>query len=66
MKNFFDSFLDFITGGFFNVVGAAARFLFSKKRYSQLLEETMSNYVGMAIFALILLALFAYIKFSSS
>jgi len=62
MRNFLDNFLDFITGGFFNVVGAAARRLFSKKKYSQLLEETMSNYVGMAIFTLILLAFFFYIK----
>jgi hypothetical protein len=64
MKNFFGSFLDFITGGFFNVVGAAARSLFSKKKYAQLFEEPMSNYVGMAIFTLILLAVFVYIKFS--
>ena len=64
MKDFFDNFLDFITGGFFNVVGAAARSLFSKKKYSQLLEEPMSNYVGMAIFTLLLLVVFVYIKFS--
>jgi hypothetical protein len=62
MKNFFDNFLDFITGGFFNVVGAAARSFFSKKKYSQLLEETISNYVGMTIFTVILLGFFFYIK----
>jgi len=62
MKNFLDSFLDFVTGGFFNVIGAAARKLFSKRKYSDLVEESLSNYIGMVVFTIILLGGYFYLK----
>jgi hypothetical protein len=64
MKKFFEQFLDFITGGFFNVIGAAARVLFSKKKYAVLLEEPLSNYIGMVVMTVLLIGVYLYIKFS--
>lgn len=34
IKSFLNEFIDFITGGFFNYLGAAVRVLFSKKKFS--------------------------------
>ena len=62
MKNIPDSFLDFITGGFFNVIGAIARKLFSKRKYSDLVEEPLSNYIGMVVFTFFLLGGYFYLK----
>jgi len=64
MKNFLNEFIDFITGGFFNYIGAAARILFSKKKFSSLVQEKQSNYVGMLIMTLLLFGLFLWIKMS--
>ena len=60
MKDFFD----FITGGFFNYIGALVRLPFSKKKYSELVEETLSNNVGMFVTAIITLGVFVFIKIS--
>ncbi len=43
MKHFFEFAVDFITGGFFNYLGASARKPFSKKTYNQLAEETIAT-----------------------
>jgi hypothetical protein len=64
MKNFLNDFIDFITGGFFNYMGAAVRFPFSKKKFSSLAEERLSNSVGMLVMTILLIGLFLYIKFS--
>jgi hypothetical protein len=64
MKNFFEQFLDFISGGFFNYLGAMVRVPFSKKKFSILVEERLSNSVGMLVMTILLLAFFIYIKLS--
>ncbi|MBL7742404.1 MAG: hypothetical protein JNN00_02915 [Chitinophagaceae bacterium] len=64
MKNFLDEFIDFITGGFFNYLGAAVRSLFSKEKFSSLVKEKQSNYVGMLVMTILLFALFLRIRLS--
>jgi hypothetical protein len=64
MKNSLNNFFDFITGGFFNYIGAGVRVLFTNRKFSSLLKDTMSNYVGMMVMGILLLALFLYIKYS--
>jgi len=64
MKNFLNDFIDFITGGFFNYLGAAVRVLFSKKKFSSLVQEKQSNYVGMLVMTILLFGLFLWIKMS--
>jgi hypothetical protein len=64
MKNFLNEFIDFITGGFFNYLGAGVRVFFSKKKFSSLIHEKQSNYTGMLIMTVILFALFLWIKLS--
>jgi len=59
MNNFFD----FITGGFFNYIGAAWRKLFSKEKFSVLAKENLSNSIGMLIVTVLIFVLFAIIKF---
>ncbi len=59
MNNFFD----FITGGFFNYIGAAWRKLFSKEKFNVLAKENLSNNIGMLIVTILIFALFAVIKF---
>ena len=66
MKNFFENFLDFITGGFFNYLGALARKPFSKKTFPQLVEEKQSNNVGMLVMTLLLAIAYGYYKYSLS
>lgn len=66
MKNFFETFLDLITGGFFNYLGAAARKPFSKKTFTQLIEEKQSNNIGMVVMTMLLAIAFAYYKYSLS
>jgi len=58
-----NDFFDFITGGFFNYIGAAWRKLFSKERFSVLVKENLSNSIGMLIVTVFILVLFAIIKF---
>jgi hypothetical protein len=58
-----NDFFDFITGGFFNHIGAAWRKLFSKEKYSVLVQETLSNSIGMFIFTVFLLLVFVVIRF---
>jgi len=64
MKNFFDFFFDFITGGMFNYLGAIIRLPFSKERFSVLVKDTLSNSIGMFASAIILFLLFAIKYFS--
>jgi hypothetical protein len=64
MKNFFDFFFDFITGGIFNYLGAIIRLPFSKEKFSVLAEESLSNSIGMFVSAIILFLVFAYIYLS--
>jgi hypothetical protein len=64
MKYFFEQFFDFVTGGFFNYIGAAARVLFSKKKFSALVEERLSNSIGMLVMTIFLFVLFFWIKMS--
>ena len=64
MKNFLNEFIDFITGGFFNYIGAAVRVLFSKKKFSVLARERLSNSVGMLVITILLIGLFLWIKLS--
>ena len=64
MRKFLDLFLDLITGGIFNYIGAATRVLFSKKKFHVLVEEPMSNYIGMLVFTVFLFGFFLYIKLS--
>jgi hypothetical protein len=64
MKDFLNGFIDFITGGFFNYIGAAARVLFSGKKFSSLVKEKQSNYVGMLVMTVLLFGLFLRIKLS--
>jgi len=64
MKNFFDFFIDFITGGMFNYIGALLRLPFSKKKFSVLAEDTLSNNIGMLATAILLFLFVVYIKFS--
>jgi len=59
-----NKFLDFITGGFFNYIGALVRLPFEKEPYSKLAEENISNTYGMFVTTVLLLAFFAYIRFS--
>jgi hypothetical protein len=59
-----NKFIDFITGGFFNYLGAGWRKLFSKEKYSVLVEEDLSNSYGMMISAILFLAALVYIKVS--
>jgi len=56
-------FIDFITGGFFNYIGAAWRKLFSKEKFLVLVEENLSNSTGMLIMTVLLFILFALIKY---
>jgi len=65
MKIFFEFFIDFITGGIFNYLGAAIRLPFSKKKYMALAEETQSNNIGMLATAILLLFVFIYIRYFS-
>jgi hypothetical protein len=62
MKNFFSTFLDFVTGGFFNYIGALLRKPFSKKTYAQLLQENTSNNVGMIAFGIPVILILVYYK----
>ena len=55
-------FVDFITGGFFNFIGAAWRKLFSKEKFSVLVKENLSYNIGMLILTILIFALFAVIK----
>jgi hypothetical protein len=64
MRNFLDEFIDFITGGFFNHLGATVRILFSKRKYSELVQEKLSNYMGMFIMTIFLLILYVWYKLS--
>jgi hypothetical protein len=64
MKNFFDFFIDFITGGVFNYLGAIIRLPFSKKKFSVLAEDTLSNNFGMFATAVIFFIFLIYLKFS--
>jgi hypothetical protein len=66
VKDIFSQFIDFITGGFFNVLGAVVRLPFSKKKYGQLLEEPTSNYLGMVVMTIILLGLYLSIQYRTS
>ena len=66
MKNFFENFLDFITGGFFNYLGAMARKPFSKKTFVQLVEERLSNTIGMVVMTVLIAIAYAYYKYSFS
>jgi len=66
MKNFFENFLDFITGGFFNYLGAMARKPFSKKNFMQLAEERLSNTIGMVVMTVLIAIAYAYYKYSLS
>jgi len=66
MKNFFENFLDFITGGFFNYLGAIARKPFSKKTFLQLVEERLSNTIGMVVMTVLIAIAFGYYKYSLS
>lgn len=63
MKDFFDQFLDFITGGFFNHLGALVRLAFSEKKYPELLKENLSNSIGMVVMTILLFGLFAWIRY---
>jgi len=64
MKSFLDFFLDFITGGFFNYLGAIIRLPFSKEKFSVLVEDKLSNSIGMFASAVILFILFAFVYLS--
>ena len=67
MKSLVDSFLnflEFITSDIFNYIGALARKPFIKKSYNQLVNETMSNHIGMLVLGIITFIIFAYIKIS--
>lgn len=64
MKKFLVFFVDFITGGIFNYLGAAVRKPFSKKTYLALSNETQSNNIGMLVTAIIMLLVFVYIRYS--
>jgi hypothetical protein len=55
-------FLDFITGGFFNYIGAAWRKLFQREKYAVLVRENLSNSYGMLIMSVILFVFFVIIK----
>jgi len=59
-----NDFFDFITGGFFNYIGALVRLPFSKKKYSELVEETQSNNIGMLVTVILFFGVFVYIKLS--
>lgn len=59
MNNFFD----FITGGFFNYLGAFVRLPFSKEKFSTLVEETQSNNYGMLVMTVILIIAFVIIRY---
>ena len=63
MKNFFDRFLDLITGGFFNYLGALVRLPFSKKKYAVLADEALSNSMGMLVMTILLFGVFAWIRY---
>jgi hypothetical protein len=56
-------FLDFITGGFFNYIGAIVRLPFSKEKFATLVEENQSNNYGMLVMTILLFAVFVYIKY---
>jgi len=64
MKNFLDFFFDFITGGCFNYLGAIIRLPFSKEKFAVIVEESLSNSIGMLASAIILFLVFAYVYFS--
>ncbi|MBI3138473.1 MAG: hypothetical protein HYZ15_07815 [Sphingobacteriales bacterium] len=57
-----NSFFDFITGGFFNYLGAAWRKMYLKEKYSLLVKENLSNSYGMLIMTVILFIFFILIK----
>jgi hypothetical protein len=57
------NFLDFITGGFFNYIGAIVRLSFSKEKFATLVEENQSNNYGMLVTTILLFAVFIYIKY---
>jgi|GEM_PF-5618464 len=61
MKDFFDKFLDFFSGGFFNYIGAAVRLPFTSGKFDDLVDEDLSNSIGMLVMTIILFAAFAYI-----
>lgn len=65
MKNFFENFLDFITGGFFNYLGAMARAPFSKRSFKELVPETLSNNIGMVVMTILLAILYFIYKYIS-
>jgi hypothetical protein len=62
MKSFFEFAIDFVTGGFFNYLGALVRKPFNKKSYAQLAEENLSNTIGMLVMTVILFVTYAYFK----
>jgi len=64
MKSFLDFFLDFITGGCFNYLGAIIRLPFSKEKFSVLVEDKLSNSIGMFASAVILFIFFAFVYLS--
>lgn len=53
---------DFITGGFFNYLGAASGKLYLKEKYSDLVRENLSNSYGMLITTIGLFIFFVLIK----
>ena len=63
MKDFLNHFLDFITGGIFNHLGALVRLAFSEKKYPELVKENLSNSIGMLVMTILLLGLFAWIRY---
>ena len=65
MKNFFDFFFDLISGGGFNYIGAIIRLPFSKKKFSVLVEESLSNSIGMFASAIILFLVFVDMNISA-
>jgi hypothetical protein len=58
-----DKFLDFISGGFFNYLGAMVRFPFSKEKFSVLVKETQSNNYGMLVTTVIIFIVFVLIRY---
>jgi hypothetical protein len=58
-----NQFFDFITGGFFNYLGAIVRLPFSKEKFSTLVEETQSNNYGMLVMTIILFTVFIAMRY---
>jgi len=60
MKDIFEKLLDFFSGGFFNIIGATVRAPFSQTKFKDLVEENLSNSIGMLVMTIVLFAVFAY------